>query len=81
MSKRLRQVEGTLTDKGGGLRRVQLNVTTAVLSGSHGVEDEAIARVEIGSGSVPDGEYVLEYFCFQQHREPVRVKYGVLCAP
>jgi len=60
---------------------IWLNVTTAALYGQRGIEDEAIARVELASDRVPDGEYVLDYFCFQPHHKSVRVRYGVLCEP
>jgi hypothetical protein len=81
MNKRFRQIAGSLTQQDGGVQNVRLNVTTALLYGQRGIEDEAIARVELGSGGVPDGEYVLDYFCFQPHHKLVRVQHGILCEP
>ncbi len=74
----IRRVPATLTALDGRVFHVQLDVTTVALLGQNGIEDEAIARVELASSNVPDGEYMLDYFCFSQHSEAVRVEHGVL---
>jgi hypothetical protein len=70
-------VEGKLTRASGNIRNVELNVITRELSGG---EDEIVYQAVLVSADVPDGDYILEYFCFGSHRDPVRVKYGRLVA-
>ena len=59
---------------------VQLDVMTVELRGQMGVEDEAVARVSLATSGIPDGEYVLDYFCFQSRRSPVRIENGEFLA-
>ena len=48
-------------------------MTVAELPSDEGVKVAAISRVELASADIPDGDYVLEYFCFKPHSESVRV--------
>jgi hypothetical protein len=74
----VKQITGTLSSEGGEELRVGLAIDTVELPGEHGADDEAISEVRLATGGIPDGDYMLEYFCFRPHRESVRVKYGVL---
>jgi hypothetical protein len=79
MSKRVVRITGTLVRDGKRIR-VPLNVTVAELPADEGVKVAAISRVELASADIPDGDYTLEYFCFDRHNEPVQVKHGVFVA-
>ncbi|HEY6126613.1 MAG TPA: hypothetical protein VIW23_00375 [Candidatus Acidoferrum sp.] len=78
-AKNIERIEGTLTEKGGRVWHIELRVTIAVLEGPHGVECEEVARLELDS-SVPDGEYILDYFCLKHRTRSVRVKLGAFVA-
>ena len=68
--------------RGDGWRRVACRSKGdyGLLLGEHGFEEEKIGKVELDSRGVPDGEYMLEYFFSDYHREQVRVTKGVLTA-
>jgi hypothetical protein len=71
------KAEGTLTTRAGDLYPVRLNLTIAELQGATGIEDEMVSRVELDS-SVPDGEYMLDYFHRKEFHGLVRVRFGAL---
>lgn len=77
MSKRVVRITGTLVRESKRIR-VPLNVTVAELPSDGGVKIAAVSRVELASTDIPDGDYMLQYFCFKPHSELVRVKHGVL---
>jgi hypothetical protein len=78
VSKNLRHIEGKLLRPDGETLDVPLAVITVELRGQHGVEAEAVSEVRLASRNVPDGDYTLEYFCFEPHRSPIKVQHGVL---
>lgn len=80
MGTRIRRVTGWLAVDSGESIAVPLDVTTVELRGQRGVEDEAVSRIQLASGEIPDGDYTLDYFCFKPYRVPIRVEYGVLVA-
>jgi hypothetical protein len=80
MGSSVKRVFGTLTATDGAAWHVDLKVTTVLLLGEHGFEEEKIGKVELDSRGVPDGEYMLEYFFSDYHREQVRLTKGVLTA-
>lgn len=79
MARNIRRVDGALS-RGGSAWNVELDVTTVELPGQQGVEDEAVARVALVTRDIPNGEYLLDYFCLSQHTERVRVQDGMLLA-
>jgi hypothetical protein len=74
----MKRIAGRLSMKDGRARNVQLDVETVELRGDHGVEDEAVARVDLATPEVPDGEYILDYFCFKPYSQRARVRNGEL---
>jgi hypothetical protein len=78
MSQRIESLQGSLTHQDGSIRRVALRATVIDLRG-HGVEDEAVARVDLRS-EAPDGDYRLEYFYLKAYSASVRVRHGILLA-
>jgi hypothetical protein len=74
----LRRIEGTLT-KDGRVWNIELEVIT--VGPGQGIEDEAVARVELLTKNIPNGEYTLDYFCFQHHHQHACVEDGVFLAP
>jgi len=80
MARNIRRVDGKLSMRDGSAWNVELDLSTVELPGQHGVEDEAIARVALVTRGIPNGEYLLDYFCFAHHTERVRVQDGKLLA-
>jgi hypothetical protein len=74
----LHRVEGKLTSGSGEVRSVALEITTRELPGG---DDVARVQTVLRSADVPDGDYVLEYFCFGFDKSRVRVNDGIFLAP
>jgi hypothetical protein len=77
MSRIVRRIEAKLSSTGGDVYPVELVATVAQLHGNAGIEDQAVAGVELLDW-VPNGEYVLEYSYVKPFRGRVRVLNGSL---
>ena len=80
MARNIRRVDGRLSKRDGSAWNVELEVSTVELRGQQGVEDETVSRVALVTRGIPNGAFVLNYFCFKQRIENVRVENGMLLA-
>jgi hypothetical protein len=71
-------VDGRMTNPSGDVRAVKLVLTIRELRGSSGVEDCSVVSHRLVTGNVPDGNYMLEYFCVKAYHERATVKHGAL---
>jgi hypothetical protein len=77
VSNRTEIVDGTLTNDAGDTWTIEFTVLIAVLSEDYGPDLEEIANESLPYLDVPDGEYILEYFCLRSQRKRIRVRGGI----